>query len=112
MLVLLLLVGAWGAAQGTVGSRIDVRIPAVAGLSLGEPGGLREEVLLSPGRHVLRVVANTRWVLKVEVRGRAILGGVPLEAGVRVYEGRGRLSLSLEVAEGAVSVRVAPAGEL
>lgn len=111
MLALLLLAWVSVFAQGSVSSVVGVRIPVVVGLALGEPGRLQEEALLRPGSHAFRVVANTRWVLRVEVRGRALLGGVPLVEGVHVYEGRGRLSLFMEVAEGEVSVRIAPADE-
>jgi len=101
VLGLLILVGGVALGQSGASVGVGIRIPPVVGLRLAEAEGPRVSALeLGPGVHTLRPVANTEWELRVEVEGEALLANLPLQAGTHVFSGRGRLTLTLEVAPG------------
>ncbi|WP_117237203.1 hypothetical protein [Thermus sediminis] len=101
ILALLILVGGVALAQSAASVGVGIRIPAVVGLRLAEAGGpLVPTLELGPGVHTLRLVANTRWELRVEVEGQAFLASFPLQAGRHVFSGRGGLTFTLEVSPG------------
>jgi len=80
---------------------VGIRIPPVAYL---RPEGARGEgataLELGAGLHALRLVANTRWTLLVEVRGEAVVASVPLAEGRHLLTGQGSLTLTLWVPPG------------
>lgn len=107
-----LLISPWAAAQSPIDHAVSLRIPPVAYL---RPEGARGEAAsvleLGAGLHLVRLVANTRWTLLVEVRGEAVLASRPLAEGLHLFLGQGSLTLTLWVPPGSkvrLEVEVAP----
>ncbi|WP_126177382.1 hypothetical protein [Thermus scotoductus] len=101
-----LLISPWAAAQSPMDHAVSLRIPPVAYL---RPEGARGEAAsvleLGAGLHGVRLLANTRWTLSVEVRGEAVLASRPLAEELHLFLGQGSLTLTLWVG-GEVRLRV------